>query len=190
MQTRIKELQRIARVYMAVEHAQSLSLEQAVAAVREAESLIKQRRQQVAQSDVAARTALHQGQHVAWRLHASQAHFTAWNTEGLMRLGRRRQAVMLEAAEAYRTARMQLEQMGSVLRRLDLKASSEREHRMQRESDDRFLSQCWWRERSAARVDTVSSTGQGGPGDENGPGDQSKPPNEVLLMIPSSRLVT
>jgi hypothetical protein len=150
MQSRLKALQRIALAYMAMKHAQALSLEQAAAAVRETESLIERQKTQARRSDVAGREALDAGEHVAWRMHESQKQFTEWNAEGLVGLREQREALMFEAAEVYRAGRMQLEQMESVLRELRSKLDVERAHKAQRESDDRFLSQQWWRARDVA----------------------------------------
>lgn len=157
MQARLKALQRIALVYMAIKHAQALSLEQAAAAVREAESFIDQQKMQVRRSDVAGREALDAGEHSAWQMHESQKHFTNWNAAELVQLRERRKAVMLEAAEEYKAGRMQLEQMESVLRDLRSKLDVDLAHRAQREADDRFLSQRWWRDHKAME------TSEGGP---------------------------
>ena len=152
MQSRLRNLQRIAGVYRAVQHAQAVELEQAAAALHEAESLIAQQKAQAERSSVAGRAALDVGDHVDWQMHESQKQFTEWNAEGLNELRSRREALMVEAAESYREAKRQLEQMESVLRELRSKLQVERGHAAQRESDDRFLSQRWWNAKSRLRV--------------------------------------
>lgn len=149
MQARLKALQRIASVYMAVKHAQALSLEQAAAAAREAESLLEGQKMRIRHSQFAGREALDAGEYLTWQMHEAQKQFAAWNARGLVGLRERREASMFEAAEVYRAGRMQLEQMESVLRELRSKLDVERAHKAQRESDDRFLSQRWWQGRIA-----------------------------------------
>ena len=153
MQTRQKSLQRIALLYTAVKHAQALKLEQAAAAVRAAESIIAQRERQAMQSSAAARAALDDGQHLEWRMQASQTQFTEWNAQALLGLKRQREALMLEAEESYRGKSMQLEQIESVLRELRLTSDTEQARRMQRDGDDRFLAQQWWRKICLASAD-------------------------------------
>lgn len=152
---RLRALNRIALVYVAVKHAQALALEQAAASLREAEALIAQQKAQAKRSDVEGRVALDAGDHVNWQMHESQKHFTEWNAEGLIGLRTRREALMIEAAEIYRGGRMQLEQMESVLRELRSKLEMERAHSAQRESDDRFLSRQWWDARHDSAGDTA-----------------------------------
>lgn len=150
MQSRLKGLERIALVYMAVKHAQALSLEQASASLHNAEAMIEQQKAQARRSDAEGRDALRAGDYLGWQMQESQKQFTEWNVEGLIDLGRRREALMLEAAEAYRAGRLQLEQMESVLRDLRLKLDLEHAHDMQRESDDRFLARRWWDSRGGS----------------------------------------
>ena len=152
MQSRLRNLQRIAGVYRAVQHAQAVELEQAAAALHEAESLIAQQKAQAERSSVAGRAALDAGDHVDWQMHESQKQFTEWNAEGLNELRSRREALMVEAAESYRDGKRQLEQMESVLREMRSELQVERGHAAQRESDDRFLSQQWWKAKSQLRV--------------------------------------
>ncbi len=144
MQSRVEGLQRIALVYRAVKHEQALELERAAAALREAEEMIARQEAQAKRSSIEGKAALDAGDHVDWQMHESQRHFTEWNAAELVGLRERREALMLEAAEAYRAGRMQLEQMESVLRELRSKLEMERAHDAQRESDDRFLSRQWW----------------------------------------------
>ena len=148
MQTRLKGLQRVAVVYMAMKHAQAQAVEQAAAALREAELLIERQRAQVKRSSLEGRVALDAGDHVDWQMHESQKEFTEWNAEGLLGLRERREASMLQAVADYRAADMQLEQMENVLRELRSKLEVERSHVDQREADDRFLARRWWDARS------------------------------------------
>jgi len=157
VQRRLKGLQRVALVYAAVKHAQGLALEQAAGALREAESLVARQRAQAARLHAEGRAALDAGDSLDWKMHESEKHFTEWNADALLQLRARREALMLEAAETYRSGRMQLEQMESVLRELRSKLELERAHNAQRESDDRFLSRQWWDARGGA---TVNSTDQ------------------------------
>jgi hypothetical protein len=155
MQKRLKGLQRIAVVYVAVKHAQSLALEQAAAALREAEERIAEQRAQAERSRVEGKAALDAGEHVDWQMHESQKQFTERNAATLMELRQRRETLMLEAAETYRAGRMQLEQMESVLRDLRSKAELQRAHIAQRESDDRFLSRQWWAAREGSVIEVI-----------------------------------
>jgi hypothetical protein len=157
MQTRLQGLQRIAMVYIAVKHAQALALEQAAASLREAETRIAEQRTQARRSSAEGRAALDAGDDIGWRIEESQRRFAEWNAEDLAALRHKREALVAEATEVYRTGRMQLEQMESVLRELRKKHDLDRAHRMQRESDDRFLARQWWDERERLRKDASES---------------------------------
>jgi len=157
MRTRLQGLQRIATVYIAVKHAQALALEQAAAALRETETRIAEQWTRARRSSAEGREALNAGDDMGWRIEESQRQFAAWNAEDLAGLRQRREALVAEATEVYRTGRMQLEQMESVLRELRKKQDMDRAHRTQRESDDRFLSRQWWDERERLRKDASES---------------------------------
>ena len=159
MQSRLKSFERVALVYMAVKHAQALALEQAAAALREAEAGIAGQRAEAERLSLEGGIAIAAGDDVDWRMYESQRQFTEWNAEELVVLKERREALMLEANEAYRTGRMELEQMETVLRELRSKRDLERAHRAQRESDDRFLSRQWWDARSASLLDPAEEDG-------------------------------
>ena len=148
MQARLRGLQRIAAVYAAMNHAQSLSLEEASGALREAESRIDQQRSQMGRTSAAGRAALVAGEHEEWKIHESQNQFTELNTESLVELRRRREALLFEAAEGYRAASMRLEQMESVVREVRSQMQTDVNRRAQRESDDRFAARRWWQEQT------------------------------------------
>jgi len=151
---RLKGLERVAVVYAAVRHAQALSLEQAAAALGEAESLLARQREQAARQGAEGRAALDVGDSADWRMHESEKQFTEWNAGALLDLRARREAALLDAVESYRAGRMQLEQMESVLRELRSKRDRERAHSAQRESDDRFLSRQWWDAHGGTIIDS------------------------------------
>lgn len=152
MRTRLQGLERIAVVYKATQHAHTLGLEQAAAALRQAESWVGQQREWARRSSVAGKAALGAGDQLEWRMQEAQRRLSEWNTERLFELKLRREALMREAAEAYRAGRMQLEQMESVLRELRAKSELEASRRAQRDSDDRFLARRWWHTQGGASI--------------------------------------
>jgi hypothetical protein len=157
MRTRLQGLQRIALVYVAVKHAQALALEQAASALRETEATIAEQRERARRSRAEGREALAAGDDMTWRIDESQGRFAEWNAEDLAAMRKKRQALVAEATEVYRTGRMQSEQMESVLRELRRKQEDDRAHRAQRESDDRFLARQWWDERERLRKNASES---------------------------------
>jgi len=155
----LKGLERVALVYAAVKHAQALSLEQAAAALGEADSLLARQREQTARLSAGGRAALEAGDSLDWRIYESERNFTEWNSDALLNLRARREAAVLEAVETYRAGRMQLEQMESVLRELRAQLETELAHNAQRESDDRFVSRQWWDARGGQVIDSIGEDG-------------------------------
>jgi phosphatidate phosphatase PAH1 len=151
MRSRVQGLQRIALVYMAVKHAQALAVEQAAASLRETETVIAEHRSQAERSSVRGHERLDAGDDVGWRMEESQRQIAEWNTEELIAVRKKREALVVEATELYRAGRMQLEQMESVLRELRKTKHLESARMTQRESDDRFLARQWWDERERLR---------------------------------------
>lgn len=147
MNTRLQALDRLRALYGVVTHMHSVALEQAAAAVRDAEQRIEAQHELARRSSVAGRVALRDADKPGWMIEESQRGFAVRDAELLGGLLEEREVSMLAAAELYRANRLQLEQMLSVLKGLRSTLERERAHREQRDSDDRFLSRLRWRDR-------------------------------------------
>ncbi len=150
--SRLKSIERLASLYRAMNHAEEMSLEQAVATLREAEMRIESQREQLNRSSREGHEALDAGDHARWQIHEAQQEFIEWRFEDLLELRKRRELLMREATESYKASRMQLEQMESLLRDTRSQRDLEQARVDQRESDDRYLSrQRWLAKRGLAR---------------------------------------
>ena len=162
MPTRLKGFKRIVAVYAAIKHAQELSLEEAVAALRQVELRIEQQNSLVARTWTTGREALNIGAHEAWKLHEAQNQATERHTQTLVELRRKRVTLLSQADEIYRAGTLQLEQAENVLREMRSQLQVEQDRKAQQASDDRFLAQRWWQERaSGSRLSDVNDTSGG-----------------------------
>jgi hypothetical protein len=152
MKTRLETLHRLRALYGVVAHMHGVVLEQAAAAVRDAEERIDGRHAMARRASAAGLAALGEGDTPEWRMQESQRGFSEQDAEWLAGLRERRKAAVRSAAELYRANRMQLEQMQSLIQGLRETLDRERTRREQMESDDRFLSRQRWRERRDAEL--------------------------------------
>ena len=147
MESRLRSLGRIAALYQLMEYAHGVELDQARAALHEAETSIRERADAATRLETAGYEALLVGDRDEWQLDQSQIEFLEWNAEAIEALRASREVALREAAEVYQASRMQLEKMQSVLNEARQSAAREQERAEQRASDDRYLSRRRWQTR-------------------------------------------
>lgn len=144
MQSRLASLKRLASLYGDVEEMNSMELQRATTAVREAEQAVGVEQTAVRSSNVEGRRALAAGDRLDWRSAQMQRAMAEWRQHRLQQMQREREMLNDEAKKRYLASRVQSEQMKHVARGMAMEAESEAERRAQGILDDRFLARRRW----------------------------------------------
>lgn len=83
LQSRFVTMRRLAAIYGMIEHADSLSLDRANAALRDVETLLEQQTMSAGSAAVDGHDALVHENHSKWLMSESQREFSMWNKASL-----------------------------------------------------------------------------------------------------------
>jgi hypothetical protein len=131
-------------LYGGIEEMHSLSLQQTMTSVREAEGAIGVQQENLDSCDSHGRDALVAGDRMRWVAARKQKEITEWKQERLELIRIEREKLNDIARKLYVDSRLQREQMKHVVEDAETAAETETARRMQGALDDRFLARRRW----------------------------------------------
>jgi hypothetical protein len=141
-----KGLAKVAMLYGQVERVRLVELQEAAAAVAEAEHLRAAAEARGAAHRSEGRAALLQGEGLAWRLAESAGDATEVLRERALLLMAERDVLRTAAGEAYRSSRLRTEQVTRVVEAIAQAQAVVDARREQAATDDRYAARlCWTR---------------------------------------------
>lgn len=142
---RIAGLRRIAKMYGALEQMKLVELQQAGAALAEAEGVLEAERGLAREAVADGREALSEGKRAEWLITETQQEYLAMRRPRLEGW-RAERAELRDAAQVeFLESRARTEQMKQVVKDLKEQAEMEEARRLQGAMDDRFLMRLAWR---------------------------------------------
>lgn len=153
MQTRLETMQRLVRLYAAVEEMHSTELQRIASTVREAQQAIGIEREVARSARINGCGALLAGDRVSWMMAETQQETAAWRRRGLEQIRLEREELNEAAREQYVASRLKREQIKRVFDDIAGRMEIEEERRFQAASDDRFLARRRWSDSQEKRRD-------------------------------------
>lgn len=152
MHARPDTLRRLAVLYGLVQEMRSIELDRATHTVRLAESAIDVQAGLAAEAQRYGHRALERSERSEALLHESAREVARWNTERLEGLHQEFEAIKQSAAELYRSAHLQQDQMKAIVKGLRTRAERERSRRDQAIADDRHGARTHWLQSRLGRL--------------------------------------
>jgi hypothetical protein len=146
-----KSFTRLAEVYKIVESTHRLSLDRAVAKLRQIEVLIEQQCLLARTATLLGREALIHENSIKWLECESQIEVIIWNLGSLESLRGKCNRQKDHIEDLYRKSLLQYKQVEIVVEKARVEIDLTAKRQNQLESDDRYLSQLGWRARHGAR---------------------------------------
>ncbi len=141
MSGRRERLGRLLAIRRLSEEMERRVLALALASVAEVEGALARQETALADSKLAARKALQEGERGEWLLADAQGEVAGWNRGRLRVLLQTRAEAMAPAMEKFLESRREHEQVKQLVEGMRQAARVEEERRAQATADDRFLSQ-------------------------------------------------
>ena len=138
-------LQRVLRLYSAVEQMHAVELHAASFAVSQAENAIKVAQRASLEASRTGRVALGEGDREEWMLAEARQEIVGIRRERMEEVKVEREAVREAAREVFDQSRVRAEQMKQVVGKMREDAERHEARQMQAASDDRFLMRSRWR---------------------------------------------
>jgi hypothetical protein len=144
MRVKLGAMKRLASLYLLMEEAQQLALEQAAGALHQVERGIERQQALNVQATMAGTVALIAGNRDEHLMLQSQRGLMEQTVECLDEIRHSRQERVEDEAEVYRERRMERERVEHLLEALGAELDLERRRGEQRVADDRYLSRQRW----------------------------------------------
>jgi hypothetical protein len=144
VEPRLKTLQRLVILYVAIEEMHSTELQRMSAAVREVQLAIGMEKEMAQSARIDGREALLAGDRERWVMVESQQETAAWRRRRLEQIRLKCEELKDAAREQYVASRLKREQIKRVFDDIAARNEIEEGRRMQGISDDNFLARRRW----------------------------------------------